>query len=52
MPQVAEHRATESEGGKQDRLQARKILDIVEKYGMTQQVDERSLMLYLPPTNI
>ena len=34
VPEVAEHRATEAEGGKQDRLQARKIFNIVEKYRM------------------
>ena len=38
VPEVAEHRATEAEGGKQDRLQARKIFNIVEKYRMIQQV--------------
>ena len=39
VPDVAEHRATETDGGKQDRLQAREILNLVEKYGMTQQVE-------------
>ena len=40
VPEVAEPRATVAEGGKHDRLQAKKILQIVEKYGMTQQVEE------------
>ena len=39
VPLVAGHREGESTGGKQDRLQARKVMDLAMKYGMIQQVD-------------
>ena len=40
VPIVAGHRADETVGGKQDRLQAAKLCDFATKYSMAQQVDQ------------
>ena len=40
MPQVAGHREGETDGGKQDRLQAQRLVDLALKHGLVQQVDK------------
>ena len=40
VPLVAGHREGEIVGGKQERLQAQKVMDLALKYGMIQQVDQ------------
>ena len=40
LPRVAAHREDAAPEGKQDRLQAEKVLNLCEKWGMTQQVEE------------
>ena len=39
-PIVANHREGETVGGKQDRLQARQLMDIASKHSLLQQVDQ------------
>ena len=39
VPLVASHREGETAGGKQDRLQAQKLIDLASKYSLQQEVD-------------